>query len=144
MGNMLMNCWEGVLHSSCRPSYSGLYPLLWRFRWFAAFWCVCLQPRLLLCWFDYDNRRTSLGGTLPRLQLLLWQHIRGSRSAPPRGGKHLVQYTYIPAHDNCRTHFRRDANKADNKAATVAVDSLLNYEAVKVSSIRILSTHQRN
>ena len=31
-----------------------------------------------------------------------------------------------------RTKFRRDANKADNKAATAAVDSLLNYEAVKV------------
>ena len=31
-----------------------------------------------------------------------------------------------------RTSFRREANKADNKAATVAVDSLINYEAVKV------------
>ena len=31
-----------------------------------------------------------------------------------------------------RTQFRRQANSADNKAATVAVDSLLNYEAVKV------------
>ena len=31
------------------------------------------------------------------------------------------------------TKFRRDANKADNKAATVAVDSLINYEAVKVT-----------
>ncbi|KAI4527320.1 P-loop containing nucleoside triphosphate hydrolase protein [Schizophyllum commune Loenen D] len=30
-----------------------------------------------------------------------------------------------------RTRFRRDANKADNKAASVAVDSLINYEAVK-------------
>ncbi|KIP06263.1 hypothetical protein PHLGIDRAFT_91112 [Phlebiopsis gigantea 11061_1 CR5-6] len=30
-----------------------------------------------------------------------------------------------------RTHFRREANTADNKAATVAVDSLINYEAVK-------------
>lgn len=31
-----------------------------------------------------------------------------------------------------RTQFRRQANKADNKAATVAVDSLMNFEAVKV------------
>lgn len=31
-----------------------------------------------------------------------------------------------------RTRFRREANAADNKAATVAVDSLINYEAVKV------------
>ncbi|KAJ2669815.1 Iron-sulfur clusters transporter atm1, mitochondrial, partial [Coemansia sp. RSA 1285] len=30
-----------------------------------------------------------------------------------------------------RTKFRRDMNKADNQAATVAVDSLLNYESVK-------------
>ena len=31
-----------------------------------------------------------------------------------------------------RTSFRRDANKADNKAASAAVDSLINFEAVKV------------
>ncbi|KAK9326283.1 P-loop containing nucleoside triphosphate hydrolase protein [Lipomyces orientalis] len=30
-----------------------------------------------------------------------------------------------------RTQFRKDANKADNRAATIAVDSLINYEAVK-------------
>ncbi|TFY50556.1 hypothetical protein EVG20_g11450, partial [Dentipellis fragilis] len=30
-----------------------------------------------------------------------------------------------------RTQFRREANAADNRAATVAVDSLINYEAVK-------------
>ncbi|KIM28630.1 hypothetical protein M408DRAFT_329389 [Serendipita vermifera MAFF 305830] len=30
-----------------------------------------------------------------------------------------------------RTKFRREANQADNKAATTAVDSLINYEAVK-------------
>jgi len=33
-----------------------------------------------------------------------------------------------------RTKFRKQANAADNKGATVAVDSLINYEAVKVSS----------
>jgi len=31
-----------------------------------------------------------------------------------------------------RTKFRKQANAADNKAATIAVDSLINYEAVKV------------
>ena len=35
-----------------------------------------------------------------------------------------------------RTRFRRDANIADNKAAPVAVDSLINYEAVKVRLLR--------
>ena len=34
-----------------------------------------------------------------------------------------------------RTKFRKEANAADNKAATVAVDSLINYEAVKVRII---------
>jgi ATP-binding cassette subfamily B (MDR/TAP) protein 7 len=29
--------------------------------------------------------------------------------------------------------FRREANQADNRAASVSVDSLINYEAVKVS-----------
>lgn len=31
-----------------------------------------------------------------------------------------------------RTKFRRDANQADNKGATRAVDALINFEAVKV------------
>lgn len=31
-----------------------------------------------------------------------------------------------------RTKFRKQANAADNKAATVAVDSMINYDAVKV------------
>lgn len=39
-----------------------------------------------------------------------------------------------------RTQFRRDANVADNKAATVAVDSLMNYEAVKVSLLHFSFT----
>lgn len=32
-----------------------------------------------------------------------------------------------------RTKFRKQANAADNQGATVAVDSLINYEAVKVN-----------
>lgn len=31
-----------------------------------------------------------------------------------------------------RIEYRRAVNKADNKAATVSIDSLINYEAVKV------------
>lgn len=34
--------------------------------------------------------------------------------------------------DLSRTNFRKAANAADNKAASVSVDSLINYEAVKV------------
>ncbi|KAF7967137.1 hypothetical protein HWV62_35698 [Athelia sp. TMB] len=44
----------------------------------------------------------------------------------------LAAYTWFTVRTTSwRTQFRRDANKADNKAATTAVDSLLNYEAVK-------------
>jgi ABC-type transport system involved in Fe-S cluster assembly fused permease/ATPase subunit len=40
----------------------------------------------------------------------------------------------FPGHH--RTKFRKQANAADNKGATVAVDSLINYEAVKVGGLR--------
>ncbi|KAK1231551.1 Iron-sulfur clusters transporter atm1, mitochondrial [Marasmius sp. AFHP31] len=44
----------------------------------------------------------------------------------------LAAYTWFTVRTTSwRTRFRREANKADNQAATVAVDSLLNYEAVK-------------
>ncbi|EJD07002.1 iron-sulfur clusters transporter ATM1 [Fomitiporia mediterranea MF3/22] len=44
----------------------------------------------------------------------------------------MVAYTWFTVTTTSwRTKFRRDANKADNKAATIAVDSLINYEAVK-------------
>jgi ATP-binding cassette subfamily B (MDR/TAP) protein 7 len=36
-----------------------------------------------------------------------------------------------------RTKFRKQANAADNRAATVAVDSMINYEAVKVAKPHI-------
>lgn len=37
---------------------------------------------------------------------------------------------------NFRTKFRKQANAADNKAATIIIDSLINYEAVKVPIFR--------
>ncbi|TFK36675.1 iron-sulfur clusters transporter ATM1 [Crucibulum laeve] len=44
----------------------------------------------------------------------------------------MVAYTWFTVRTTSwRTRFRREANKADNKAATVAVDSLINFEAVK-------------
>ncbi|KAF2435992.1 P-loop containing nucleoside triphosphate hydrolase protein [Tothia fuscella] len=44
----------------------------------------------------------------------------------------MVAYTaFTIATTSWRTKFRKQANAADNKAATVAVDSLINYEAVK-------------
>lgn len=44
----------------------------------------------------------------------------------------MVAYTaFTISTTSWRTKFRKQANAADNKAATVAVDSLINYEAVK-------------
>ena len=49
----------------------------------------------------------------------------------------LVRVIAKLSHTIARTQFRRNANKADNMAASSAVDSLINYEAVKVcTSIR--------
>ncbi|KZT67979.1 P-loop containing nucleoside triphosphate hydrolase protein [Daedalea quercina L-15889] len=44
----------------------------------------------------------------------------------------MAAYTWFTVRTTSwRTRFRREANAADNRAATVAVDSLINYEAVK-------------
>ncbi|KAF9513843.1 hypothetical protein BS47DRAFT_1372460 [Hydnum rufescens UP504] len=44
----------------------------------------------------------------------------------------MASYTWFTVSTTAwRTQFRREANKADNKAADVSVDSLINYEAVK-------------
>ena len=74
-----------------------------------------------------------------RLPLQRWPHIPGLPSVPRRGGEFdILGFAVLKLHAShvsdglTRTQFRRQANAADNKAATVAVDSLLNYEAVKV------------
>jgi ATP-binding cassette subfamily B (MDR/TAP) protein 7 len=44
----------------------------------------------------------------------------------------MAAYTFFTIKTTSwRSQFRRDANKADNKAANVALDSLINYESVK-------------
>ncbi|KZP00358.1 P-loop containing nucleoside triphosphate hydrolase protein [Calocera viscosa TUFC12733] len=44
----------------------------------------------------------------------------------------MIAYTWFTVRTTAwRTHFRREANQADNKAGTTSVDSLINYEAVK-------------
>ncbi|KAF8651949.1 hypothetical protein AX16_004592 [Volvariella volvacea WC 439] len=44
----------------------------------------------------------------------------------------MAAYTWFTVRTTSwRTRFRREANKADNKAASTAVDSLINFEAVK-------------
>ena len=42
-----------------------------------------------------------------------------------------------------RTKFRKQMNAADNRGATVAVDSLINYEAVKVGGPGVSINHGR-
>lgn len=45
----------------------------------------------------------------------------------------MIAYTWFTVRTTSwRMGFRREANKADNRAASVSVDSLINYEAVKV------------
>lgn len=44
----------------------------------------------------------------------------------------MLAYTWFTVKTTAwRTQFRKQANAADNKGATVAVDSLINFEAVK-------------
>lgn len=48
----------------------------------------------------------------------------------------MVAYTaFTITTTSWRTKFRKQANAADNRGATVAVDSLINYEAVKVCTL---------
>lgn len=61
--------------------------------------------------------------------ILTWQY--GARFAAITALT-MVGYTAFTIWTTAwRTKFRRQANAADNKASTVAVDSLINYEAVK-------------
>lgn len=78
-------------------------------------------------------RRTSSAGTSLPSHLSRWLLILGSLCGRLHGGKVRRFLSYHTAnYPLCSTRFRREANKADNKAATVAVDSLINFEAVKV------------
>jgi hypothetical protein len=60
------------------------------------------------------------------LLLLLWECTFYLPSRRRLGG------TPVPNNVDSRTKFRKQANAADNKAATIIIDSLINYEAVKV------------
>ncbi len=45
----------------------------------------------------------------------------------------MAAYSYFTVKTTAwRIKFRRDANQADNKGGSLAVDSLMNFEAVKV------------
>lgn len=57
----------------------------------------------------------------------------------------MITYSaFTIATTSWRTKFRKQANAADNKAATVAVDSLINYEAVKVRLPSVLMQYAEN
>lgn len=83
------------------------------------------------------GRRISLVGTLRPLPPLPSLRILGLRSVQPHGGafNFLLLISSHQLRHLRRTRFRREANQADNKAATIAVDSLINFEAVKVQPL---------
>ena len=87
-------------------------------------------------------RRTISDGTLLPSRSWRWLRIRGSRFAQLQGGKYrLCTRVYIShARINLRIQYRRAVNQADNKAATVSIDSLINYEAVKVCHLPLPPT----
>jgi ATP-binding cassette, subfamily B (MDR/TAP), member 7 len=65
----------------------------------------------------------------------LWQTYQYGAKFALITGTTMAAYTaFTILTTSWRTKFRKQANAADNRAATVAVDSLINYEAVKVSS----------
>src|SRR6478735_5139302 len=86
--------------------------LLWRSLLSVEFWCVDpsspLRLRSPYQTYNYGAKFAFITGTT------------------------MVAYTAFTILTTAwRTKFRKQANAADNKAATVAVDSLINYEAVK-------------
>ena len=135
----------GVLRSSCRLycSESFLQPLKYHScvaYWyvgvlsFEAYWltwyCVDVQVWLGLCGYHTrDHGRIYLVYRSYYCMAVCWSCLS------------TFILTTSPYH--IRTQFRRQANSADNKAATVAVDSLLNYEAVKVRMrhFHVLTNH---
>jgi hypothetical protein len=90
------------------------------------------------------HRAGSSDGTLRRSLSSRWEHMRGSRSGRQVGGASKApsfafssllskrSKLILAAVAHHRTKFRKQANAADNRAATMSVDSLINYEAVKV------------
>ncbi|KAF1356655.1 ABC transporter-like protein [Delphinella strobiligena] len=61
--------------------------------------------------------------------ILTWQY--GARFAIITAATMAAYTAFTIATTSWRTKFRKAANAADNRGATVAVDSLINYEAVK-------------
>ena len=48
----------------------------------------------------------------------------------------IVHHGVLCCNSTCRTKFRVAMNKADNEAGSKSIDSLINFETVKVSSVR--------
>lgn len=93
------------------------FQLHWRYQWSAVFW-YCF-PRYLAN--NVDSQLTFLFQT--------YQY--GLRFAAITAATMNAYTAFTITTTAWRTKFRRQANAADNKGATVAVDSLINYEAVK-------------
>jgi ATP-binding cassette subfamily B (MDR/TAP) protein 7 len=59
----------------------------------------------------------------------------GSKFAAVTAATMVTYAVFTIVTTSWRTKFRKQMNSADNKGATVAVDSLINYEAVKVGQM---------
>lgn len=66
-----------------------------------------------------------------------WQY--GFKFALVTAGTMAAYTAFTIATTSWRTKFRKAANAADNKGATVAVDSLINYESVKVGHLTVIA-----
>jgi len=98
---------------------------------------VCISSK---SWYNSlrpndKDRHINLVGTLRPLLPSLSLRTPGLQSVQLHGGTFdflLLLVSSSLLRHLCRIRFRREANQADNKAATIAVDSLINFEAVKV------------
>jgi hypothetical protein len=77
----------GASRSSCRRSCSASSRRRSRSRSCAASWSACLLSVVGPC--SCDDRRTTLGGTLPRSRSRRWAHTPGSPCARRLGGSFL-------------------------------------------------------
>ena len=86
------------------------------------------------------HRRTSVGLHLRWSPSVLWVCMLPSLSPSLNGGlsyghmttlRHSLMFSVLLF---CRTKFRVEMNKADNEAGSRSIDSLINFETVKVSA----------
>lgn len=127
----------GASHSCFNPFCLGSLQPHSRFHWFVGYWYVVPQITL-------GSRPLTLLPARIDVQVrmgLCCHHGPGDGCVYVVHGSHHFKevntvfaqwFIYLILDINLRIQYRRAVNQADNKAATVSIDSLINYEAVKV------------